>query len=282
MQAILISAYKDPEYLKRLITFFDKDFQVFVHLDKKSEINPEDIRLNSNVYVYKKFLVNWGGYNHLRAIIFLLQKALEKNVSYIHIISGSDIPVKKIKDFNKFENCKKIYMEHIKVVDLNSDVINRRYQYGNRLPNIDPRKRSVRIINKLYEITHKPKFNIGEFNFNQLYKGLIWLSLPRNAAEYVMKYIKKNKFMDKMKYITVPEEFIFQTILENSLFQSYIASNNLVFNDWSKPRNGSLPAILDETDYSKIVNKSYFFARKIDTQKSKRLIDKISKNINNF
>lgn len=285
MQAILISAYKDQDYLKRLVNFFDnKDFKIFVHIDKKSKIDSEEIKISKNVYVYKKFVVSWGSLNHLRAILFLMQKALkkEKKISFFHIISGADIPVKKINDFNKFENCQKIYMEHTSVASLNSDVINRRYQYGNRLPGMDPRKRSVRLINKFYEITHKPKTNIGEFQSNQLYKGLIWLSVPRNAAEYVIDYEKKHNLLHIMKYITVPEEFFFQTILENSPFKENIMSNNLVYNDWSKPRNGSLPAILDETDYEKIITGPYFFARKIDSSISNKLIIKISKNINLF
>ncbi len=284
MQAILISAYKDPEYLKRLINFFSKDFRVFVHIDKKSNINREEIKLNANVYVYKKFVVSWGGINHLRAILFLMQEALkkDKSVSYIHIISGSDIPVKKIEDFNKFENCEKIYMEHMKVEDLKSNVINRRYQYGNRLPYRDPRKRSVRVVNKIYEILHRPNSKIGKFQASQLYKGLIWLSLPRKAAEYVIDYEKKNDLVKQMKYITVPEEFFFQTILENSSFKSKIAPNNLVYNDWSEPRYNSLPAILDESDYKKISNGTYFFARKIDMSISKELVKKISNEINKF
>lgn len=284
MQAILISAYKDQDYLKRLINFFDDNFEIFIHIDKKSNINPHDIKINQNVHVYKKFLVNWGSFNHLQAIFFLMEKALKfsQAISYIHIISGSDMPVKKVDDFKVFEGCKQIYMEHMNVVRLNSEVINRRYQYGNRLPNTDARKRYARSINKLYEIFHKPKSNIGEFQSNQLYKGLVWLSLPREAAEYVVNYASKNNFMAKMRHITVPEEFFFQTILENSFFKSNIASNNLRYNDWSKVRHGSLPAILDESDYKKIVSGSYFFARKVDKNISKKLVNKISIEINNF
>ena len=284
MQAILISAYKDTDYLKRLINFFDKDFEILVHLDKKSKIDPQDIQINSNVHVFKKYTINWGSINHLKAILFLLQETLriDKNISYIHIISGGDIPVRKLSEFKKFENSNIIYMEHTKVIDLNSPVINRRYKYGNRMPNKDARKRYVRLVNKIYELTHKPKSNIGKFRYNQLYKGLIWLSIPKEVAMYVINYEKQNNFLADLKYVTVPEELYFQTILENSYFKPYIASNNLVFNDWSKPRNGSLPAILDETDYDDIVHGPYFFARKIDKKISRKLIDKISKEINNF
>lgn len=35
MQAVVISAYKDLNYLQRLINFFQDEFKVFVHIDQK-------------------------------------------------------------------------------------------------------------------------------------------------------------------------------------------------------------------------------------------------------
>ncbi len=69
----------------------------------KSKINPEEIKISKNVYVYKTFLINWGSLNHLRAILFLMQKALKKEISYFHIISGADIPVKRLSEFSQFK-----------------------------------------------------------------------------------------------------------------------------------------------------------------------------------
>lgn len=48
--------------------------------------------------------------------------------------------------------------------------------------------------------------------------------------------------------------------------------------DWSQ-RNGSMPAYLDDTDYVKIKNSNCFFARKLDTNISKKLIELLEKNI---
>lgn len=74
MQAILISAYKDTDYLKRLINFFDKDFEILVHLDKKSKIDPQDIQINSNVHVFKKYTINWEVSIILKLYYFYFKK----------------------------------------------------------------------------------------------------------------------------------------------------------------------------------------------------------------
>lgn len=282
MQAIIISTYKNPEYLQRLIDFFSKKYHVFVHLDSKSKIQTSFFKHKKNVHIYKKYRICWGSYNHLLAILFLLREAMKySDINYFHIISGSDLPVKKIEDYDKFENNQQIYMEHLKLPqDLN---FLRRYQYGTRFPNMDQRARLVKIVNQVYQVFKRPnKLLGGTFTDSQIYKGLIWLSLPRNAVEYVFKYNEKNDFLKNIYHVSLPEEIFFQTILENSYFKKYIAKNNLVYNDWTKKRNGSLPAILDSSDYMKIISSDSYFARKIDPVISKDLIDSISKNINNF
>lgn len=195
MQAVVISAYKDVDYLQRLINFFQKEFKVIIHIDKKSDININDLNFNSNVLIYKRYKINWGSYNHLLAILFCLRKAIENpEVKYIHIISGGDIPVKNIKEFRKFEASKQIFMEHFKVSELNDPNIKKRYEYGTQFPNFDSRKKVIRIVNKVYQITHSPKKRMGNFNENQLYKGLIWMSLPKDAVKYVLEYNEKIKY----------------------------------------------------------------------------------------
>ncbi len=60
MQAIIITAYKNKDYLQKLISFFDKKFKVFVHIDKKSDIYISDMNVNENVTMIKKYNIKWG------------------------------------------------------------------------------------------------------------------------------------------------------------------------------------------------------------------------------
>ena len=93
-QAIIITAYKNFEQLDFLADFFSPCFDVFIHVDKKSEEISKDkiVLLNSkkNVYAIQKYNIKWGGKDHLNAILFLMDKALKKGDSFLHVISGED------------------------------------------------------------------------------------------------------------------------------------------------------------------------------------------------
>ena len=94
-QAILITAYKNYNHLEEIINFFDENFELYIHIDKKSKISETEL-INLNKYenvklVSQKFNVNWGGLNHLKCILYLCEQALKNpNIYYLHLISGSD------------------------------------------------------------------------------------------------------------------------------------------------------------------------------------------------
>lgn len=274
MQAILITAYKNQLQLERLIHSFDDRFNIYVHIDKKSKISPSFCN-QKNVYIIKKYSIGWGTINHLKAILDLLSLAISNDDNkFVHIISGQDIRVKELKDFQKFENDKKIYMDCQDVSDLPKQIKNR-YQNGTISSNFRQNSHLVRAANILYGLTHKKKKKIGEFNY--IYKGLIWMSFPAEVAKYLIRYIKDNKFVNSLRHIIIPEEFVFQTILMNSKYRNKIVNNNLRYDDWSRKRNGSLPATLDINDFNKVITGRYFFARKIDPIISNDLVKAVSK-----
>src|SRR5690606_19565842 len=108
-QAILITAYKDIQQLKELVCFFDaKYFNVYIHLDRKSHFKLEDFRfLEAQApqvkLVANKYQVNWGGFNHLKAYLYLCREALKEEENfYFHLITGQDYPVKPLSYFLKF------------------------------------------------------------------------------------------------------------------------------------------------------------------------------------
>lgn len=274
-QAILITAYKDQSQLEKLINFFSPHFLIFIHIDKKSQLT---IPKKKNVYVIKKYKINWGGLDHLLAILELMRMALNHDdVGYIHIISGQDFPIKPISNFDFFNNNPKIYMQFENVTP-KRDYFKNRYRKGVLFSNLDSRKKLNHLINIFYGLSHKKRTYIDVFPEDKIDIGLVWCSMPRVAADYVLKYVLTHDFPNNWKHVNIPEEFFFQTILGNSPFRENIINNNLRYMDWSQ-RNGSMPAYLDDTDYVKIKNSNCFFARKLDTNISKKLIELLEKNI---
>lgn len=281
MQAVLITAYQDIDLLKLLCSEITKrDMLCFLHIDTKMNLTGTQRKEieEKAAYISSKYKIHWGSYNHLLAILDLVAAAIENpDIEYIHIISGQDFPTKSKTYFEKkFANSEKIYMS---VTDRNSlqplfiDRFERYHIFTNRnIRNkfINKLARTSVKIQKLFSIK---KRKIGEFD--KIYKGMIWVSLPNCAAEYVMRYIKKHKeFLTQLKYCHVPEEIFFQTILMNSPYAKDIVQNNLRYTCWEM-RNGSFPAVLDEADYMKIENSSSIFARKLSTLHSKNLIKKL-------
>lgn len=63
-QAILITAYKDLDFLTEIISCFDDDFSFFIHLDRKCKENTEILTNFKNVYLYNNYHIEWGGSNH--------------------------------------------------------------------------------------------------------------------------------------------------------------------------------------------------------------------------
>lgn len=281
MQAFLITAFKNQEQLVKLIQSLNENALIFVHIDKKSkELSLE--QLNSyqlkNTLFISKYNIPWGGYAHLLAILTLLKLALaDERVSFVHTISGQDVricPWQQIEE--RFLNCDNIYMSCTNSKDLPPKT-RLRYQRHIVTSRYIPIEGFVKKINKTYRKLQK-KFHIKYSTikpFDDIYKGMIWCSMPREAAEYAMNFSRENPvFLKTLRHVALPEEFFFQTIFMQSKFNKNVVPNNLRYTDWIE-RNGSRPAVLDETDFDKIIESDCIFARKIDPVISKELIEKI-------
>lgn len=272
-QAIIITAYKNFDHLEKLVRSLSNDFNIYIHIDKKSKIEEKEVKKIKCIATTKKcavnikYSINWGGYNHLNAIIDLLQEAYEDKNEYFHIISGEDFPVISSKEIFEFgnRNKEKIYMSYKKASELGKNIINR-YKYFYLTDYLDYKKRPrikkyvMLLIHKLLKLERN---NIGNFTESKIYKGLVYVSLSREAVKYVFDYINKDRnYLNELKTCSIAEEFFFQTILMNSPLKDNVIPNNLRYINWMT-KHGSGPAILDEDDYENIKNGKYLFMRKI-------------------
>lgn len=278
-QAILITAYKDFDQLIELITMFDEDFNVYIHIDKKSKLDKntlDEIYSFDNVkFVSREYEIKWGGLNHLKSILLLSNKALaEKNNVYFHLITGQDFPIKSSINFNRFfskslEN-KISYLDFFEMPasfwpygGMNRLEYYNLYDLFNGKQNIGKTLIMVTLfIQKLFHIKRSLDFPF------QLYGGSTYWSLHRDALQYVSEFTIQNPFfLKRLNYTFSAEEIYFQTVLMNSSYSETIINNNLRFIDWESERGG-LPAFLDESDYNRLIHSSDFFARKIDYKRN--------------
>jgi hypothetical protein len=284
-QAILITAYKNYHHLKGIINFFDNNFEIYIHIDKKSKIsNAELINLRNHKIVKlveQKYKVNWGGLNHLKSILYLTEKALKNSeIGYLHLISGHDFPIKKksfFLDFFKNKDVEYLTYGDVPYIGAADNGYMDRIEYYNfyDLFNAKVNKQNARIrrfvrIQKRFGFKRKISTKMPK-----LYCGSTWWSLSRGCSSYVIDFTKNNKFvLNRFKHTFCPEEFYFQTVIMNSTFGKKVIGNNLRHIDWVA-RNGNNPAILDETDYDKLMQTDALFARKFEYPLSNELLKEI-------
>lgn len=289
MQAILITAYKNYHHLEEIIDFFHTNFSIYIHIDGKSPISAEEeIRLTSkkNVkLVSRKYKVNWGGINHLKAILLLAEEAFkEKGNQYFHLITGHDYPIKSLSEFENFlaTNGDKDFMEHFPLPysAWPEDGMDRLSRY-NLYDLIDGRKgigeRLIKGFSKIQKkIGFKRKFYKG---FPKQYGGSTYWSLKRETIQYIFDYMNEHpQYLKRFRYSFCSEEIFFQTILLNSPLKDKIVNNNMRFIIWEK-RNDNFPANLDINDYENITKSDALFARKFEYPVSTDLFEKIKTNI---
>lgn len=289
-QAILITAYKDHAHLKRIVDFFDDDFQIYIHIDKKSEIGHsfiDAIGKSNKVKVFKKkYKVNWGGLNHLKAILYLAREALKDEENfYFHLISGQDFPLRSCEDFKFFfqKNKRRNYLDYFKVpyAGWGGNGGLDRLTYFNFYDLFDAKKTNqskwiakAQHIQKLIGY-RRPLFE----NKIPLYGGSTWWSLNREAVDHCSTFTKRNKsYLKRFRYTFCSEEFYFQSVLINSDYKKSITGNNLRYIDWQKSA-GKRPAVLDLSDFEGLMKSNSFFARKFEYPTSSELIERIEERL---
>lgn len=279
-QAFLITAYKDFSNLYELAAFLHTSAYVFIHVDRKSTaITKEQIQqLNelSNCRAIQEYAIAWGGFTHVSAILALMRLACkEGEVSYIHLLTGEDLPLRTMAELDrKYLNCKEIYMDCIDF-DRFTPQVQKRYYYHNWFADRNVKNpwlwQLQNLTVNLQKLLGMKRKHLGEFSNEQVWKGLVYVSMPAKAAKYVLQYCDKTpEYLKELRDCQIPEEFFFQTIFMNSKYKKMVAGKAIRYMNWEKGDGGS-PAYLDLEDLSEIQQGDYDFARKFGSAESEQL-----------
>ncbi len=266
MQAMIITAYKDFSAIERMVGALSRRMLCFLHVDAKSEITQaqvEQLNAMENVCAIRKYAVNWGSVYHLHALIELCRMALaDSRVTHLHLISAQDFPTVSADEFERFfEGDDRIHMQYLKTAD--DPELRHRYEHFHIMHLLNYRDMSdwaqnwVGRIDRWQDMLHvRRKLKVPG-------KGLVWLSMPRDAAEHAVNAPRNRRLLRRLKYTYIPEEFYFQNAFDGTPFMERITGNELRFSIWDEPQRG-LPALLCESDLERIDASGCIFARKID------------------
>lgn len=295
--AFLLYAHAYPSQLKEIIDLLSApNHYFFINIDRKAKWGEEFINENRSSQII--FLENkdrmeiaHGGYSQIAVTLRLLSKAFNfKNafISYFHLISGQDYPVRPNAEFDKFFeiNAGKSFM-HFDTQEEHDKWIIKKYpsrvkpfyfsdiQHRDN-PVIDFFVHGLNFISKRFWI---------RTDIPNLYAGWNWFSWHRCVAEYVMKSTKTNtKFYNRFHFTSCADELIFHTLLHDHIRDLRIEPHNsLRYINWKKhvvgrSHQGS-PLTLNEDEYEDIIKSGAFFCRKIDPIISKRLKEMLESNM---
>ena len=284
-QAILITAYKDVQQLLELVQFFPEgQFSVYIHFDRKSTVDfrevealvPDRVQLLS-----RKYKVNWGGRNHLLAILHLAEEAMkDQENTFFHLITGQDFPIQPVSYFTEQLDLSNNYLQHVpypvsyltngardwfELFHLYDLVNGKQYaKWNKRLLNLQ-RKLGVRRSTDGY--------------FTQLYYGSTYWSLTRATLESVIDFTKSHPaFLRRMRATFCAEELYIPSVMMNSVHSGSVVNDNLRYIDWGTFKSGS-PRTLDLSDADAVLKSGKLFARKFESGLSDLLREKIIQRI---
>ncbi|MGG1364493.1 beta-1,6-N-acetylglucosaminyltransferase [Priestia megaterium] len=283
----LILAHNNSQQIKSLVDKLNSEKNSFViHFDLNgSELEYNNLQKifqkSENVFFSSRHKCYWGDISLVDASIACIKTAYQNKIEfdYAALISAQHYPIKTNQQIeNSLANSNyKNFMTYFKIPArewANEDGGRDRivYYYFNK----HPRKRyaNKRIIYKGMSrilknlgIRRKPPISLDKF-----YGGSQWWCLTNECCAYILNFVQTKKdIYNYFKYVLIPDEIFFQTILLNSKFKDEIVNDNLTYINWGEKPTTS-PITLDKSHYEELIKSDGLWARKFDTEKSVELI----------
>jgi hypothetical protein len=255
-QAIALLVHNDIFQINSLIKKLEKDFDLYIHVDKKCDIDPTLIACKN---VWKEYKVHWGSYDIVQSTLFLYRKILSTKIPYTHVIllSADSLPIKSNEYIYSYlsANAGTSFMENIPSDEAGLDR-RRLIWYKEDL------RTNVKGIKKLTNPFKIIRWLQKKLNINRSTKGFErtgsqWTILALLHVQHLIDYGKFSKF----RFTAIPDESFVQ-----NHFDCYRLpfSTKLIYAHWPNKRSFS-PHFVDEATCLSLVNSPFLFARKFDT-----------------
>lgn len=278
--AYCIMAHGNWQQLQLLINALDDvRNDIYLHVDKKSVANYLQYggakTKYSHLILVDSMDVRWSDVSQMLAEFKLFRKVVDSGISYqrIHLISGSDLPIRSQDYIHEFFKNRK---EEFLVVRTSSDFsIRIKYyhffvKYRRKCKMFDMMRR-VLIVFQLPFVNRLKKCPLPYA------WGTNWCSLTLKAVKCICDY--ETECRSIFKYSTSSDELYKQMILNHQSGFTFSSANvgNLRYVDFSAHLPS--PKTLTMEDYDKIMDSGCLFARKFDTNKDRIIVDKILNNL---
>ncbi len=271
--AYVISAYKNPEHLGRLIRRLHTGTETTftVHVDLKTNDDVYDAMRAAvgdlDVVFLQRHACHWGGFGHVRASLKGIRAVLEsgRDPDHLILISGQDYPIKSntyIREFLERGDGRSFFLHFPLPTEnwTNGGLYRiRRWHWRYRGFHLSlPLRRTLPV-------------GLAPWG------GSAYWIMSRSALHTVVRFLDENPSYDRFfQHVDIPDELFFQTILLNSAEAERCVDFRLHYTEWSRT---PAPAILTSDDYPHLVESSCLFARKFDAAVDDRILGLIDEHL---
>lgn len=277
--AYLITAYNEPHLLDLLVATLEPDRRdVFIHLDAKSAVEAFRLpHIAQAQMVPRRHSVFWATRSFTDAIMELLKTAVETDRhDYFVLLSGADYPVRPVAEFEDFL----------------AKADGRSFQMcKSALTTSEGRKR----LRSHYVIKQRTRMNValqkmlflqsflGRYGgrrppstFSTYYIGSPWFTVHRDVAQWMLDCWENEEIRDYFSTVYCAEEIIIPTMIANSPWHESCVPQRTRFIQW---QGTARPKSLKIEDLSKIKTSGCFFARKMTTEASLPLLERVGRDV---
>lgn len=283
--AYLIMAHHRPDLLQALLDAIDDSRNdIFVHIDKKSVMKPEDFKVKrASLAFIKRININWAGYSQVECEYRLLEAAVTSGKhSYYHFLSGVSYPLWNQEFLHAFfdKNTKYEYIGFDNLLDY-SDRARYYYffsEYGKLKGLLG---KGIFFWRKLLLFIQK-RIGVDRIASTDfiIKKGCAYWSITDGFARYVLTCESMIKSM--LKYTMYGDEVFVQTLAYNSIYRKDLFNIDNEYDGamrevpWSSNIQGEHPECnLNMNDLEYLLSSKRLFALKFESSDGCKLINNI-------
>ncbi|HEY9630924.1 MAG TPA: beta-1,6-N-acetylglucosaminyltransferase [Coleofasciculaceae cyanobacterium] len=292
--AFLILAHSDPEHFGKLVSALNDGCDIFVHIDRKSDISAFQSVVSTHdsvQFLSDRSSVAWAGISMIDAQMALIKAALQHKEKYTHVVflSGADYPIKNMQEIHQriTENPTREFIKFIDMRESSEHYMTHISQFWFKEPLIQTQNKSLKFIDRalrkgLSSLKIKNRWDSKIIP----YFGSQWCALTVDCCQYLLDYQAKNPWFREMnKYTFSPDEHYIHTIVGQSPF--------LASSDGIQPFQGrgtwrlanlhlvdqSLAKWYTVADWETIVSSDRLFVRKVRSKDGKDLVERIKQDL---
>jgi hypothetical protein len=227
-----------------------------------------------NVHFLERHTSYYGGFGHVRATLKGIDALLRMKLPFDHVVllTGQDYPIKSNDEIERFLDARRgqAFLEHFPLPfpEWRGGGLDRFERWHIRVAGRYLRLPPGRWVRRRFPSGMKP------------FGGSPYWCFSRECIEYIHEFVRRSpSFVRFFRYVNVPDELFFHTILLNSPLAENIVNDDLRYVEWRDVEVAGGPAVLGRSDFGKLMRSGDLFARKFDASVDAAVLDMIDAKI---